>query len=959
MTEKPFDPTLARKRRAAVFGAASAVALGLALQLAGAGAAAAQDAAPLPTAADDGSGNVQGVVVTASRVQRSGFTAPTPVTTVGVEQINQRAPTTLGEVLANIPSFRPTSTPNTAGVTSLSGGQVTADLRGLGATRTLVLVDGRRHVPTNSSGTVDLRLIPTLLVQNVEVVTGGASAAWGSDAVAGVVNFILKDRIDGIQATAQYGQSKYDDNFEYKASLAGGGSAAGGKIRFVAGADYLLNLGIRSQYTRPWGRREVGVITNPNYASNGLPNIIITPNFHTANMTQGGLIVSGPLRGTAFAPGGVPYQFQFGQVFGANMIGGSREGENPLLSANLGAPMEALSSLAHVDFDVSSNLQLFAEFSAAWTKTGGNSQQPRDQGNLVIQRDNAFLPASIRAQMTSLGLNTITIGRINDDTGYTKLESQNRTYRGVVGAKGELGGGWKWDAYYQYGRNSYALRFGPNNRINRNWLLAVDAVTNPANGQVVCRSTLTNPGNGCIPINVFGNGSAQANDFAFGTSTYDLRTTQQVAALNIQGEPFHLPAGPVSLAVGAEYRSEKGEGLVDPISQEVQPNGSIGGFAFGNQLPFKGKYHVKEVYAETVVPILHDVPGSVAFDLNGAVRRTDYSISGAVTTWKVGFTYQPFEQIRFRGTLSRDIRAPNLSEFFIGGTASSFTNVFDPALNSTVQIREVGSGSLALTPEVAHTSSVGFAYEPSWLRRFSVSVDYYAIRVDDVISSLGAPQLARGCFSGVTEYCSNIVFNPNGTIAFIRSPQLNLNQLQTQGYDIEAQYTLPMSVIKDGWGGALSLRVLATYVDKLTSIEPAGAVNRVGQLSQFGRVSGVPHWTANANLGYRADRWGVNLETRYIGKGHYSNDLHEGCCMANTVNDNSVPALVYFNLGAQYRFNVLGRNLEVYGLVNNLLDRAPPRLPSGAAGGTNESSTNSAFYDVIGRMYKVGLRFQY
>jgi hypothetical protein len=168
-----------------------------------------------------------------------------------------------------------------------------------------------------------------------------------------------------------------------------------------------------------------------------------------------------------------------------------------------------------------------------------------------------------------------------------------------------------------------------------------------------------------------------------------------------------------------------------------------------------------------------------------------------------------------------------------------------------------------------------------------------------------------------------------------------------------------MSTLNSSWGGDLSLRVLATYVDKLVSVEPAGAVNRVGQLSQFRRVSGVPHWSGNANLTYRADRWQVNLEARYIGKGHYSNDLREGCCAVNTVNDNSVPAFVYFNLGAQYRFNLLGRNLELYGLVNNLFNRAPPWLPSGAAGGTNESSTNSAFYDVIGRMYKVGLRFQF
>lgn len=945
MTVKPTVPSLVRQRRVAAFGAASALALGLALQLAAAGSAQAQDAS-----ATDGE-SLQGVVVTASRVQRSGFTAPTPVTTVGVEQINQRAPTTVGEVLANIPSFRPSSTPQTSGVNSRGGGIVTADLRGLGADRTLVLVNGRRFVGSTAEGTVDLKMIPTLLVQNVEVVTGGASAAWGSDAVAGVVNFILKDRIEGVQGTVQYGQSKYDDNIEYKASLATGGAFAGDKVRFVVGLDYLNNRGIKSQYTRDWGKREVGLITNPNYATNGLPNYIIAPAFHTANMTPGGIVVSGPLRGLAFGPNGTTYPFQFGQVFGSTMLGGTQEGENPLLAANLGAPLESLNSLAHVDFEFNDKLSAFAEFSVAWSKTGGNSQQSRDAGNLVIQRDNAYLPAQVRAQMTALGLANITIGRNSDDVGYIGLETQDQHYRGVGGFKGELGGSWTWDAYYQYGRNRYALRFGPNNRNQANWRNAVDAVLAP-NGQVVCRSTLANPSNGCIPVNVFGNGSLQLNPYVFGSATFDMITEQQVAALNVQGEPLSTWGGPVSLAMGAEYRKEAVDAVSDPVSQTPQPNGSIGGWILGNQLPLKGSYNVKEVYAETVVPLASKQLGMESLDVNAAIRRTDYSIAGGVTTWKVGATAVPFETLRLRITRSRDIRAPNLSELFQAG-GSSNTQVFDRVLGQNVQVREIQQGNESLKPEKADTFTAGFVLTPSALPRFNFSIDYFNIKVKDVIGSLGAPVVVNGCNAGNTLYCQSVRFNADGTIAFVVAQSLNLNGLRTSGLDFEAAYTLP------AFGGDFSIRGLATYTDELTTIQPAGPVKREGRLSQHNRLTGVPKWRGNLDLTYRRDAWSVNLQTRYVGKGLFNPDLTEGAGAINTVNDNHVPAYVYFNLGAQYGFEVGGRKLEVYGLVNNLLDRAPPMIPSGAAGGSNESSTNAALYDVIGRVYKVGLRFQY
>lgn len=894
----------------------------------------------------------EAIVVTGSRLA-TGFAAPTPVTAVTAEEIQTGAPSNLGEVLAEIPSFRPTSSPSTAGVTSRGGGQITPDLRGLGDTRTLVLVDGRRHVPTTADGNVDIKVIPTLLVNQIEVVTGGASAAYGSDAVAGVVNFILKDRIEGIQGTAQTGISERGDGGEKRLSLATG-TNIGGRGSFIIGVDYTKIDEIGTQLTRDFGRKEVGLITNPNFATNGLPNFIIAEQVRSANTTPGGLIVSGPLRGIAFGPNGTTFRYNFGQVFGSAMIGGDGRFQNENLLSNLGVPIESINALAHADLQLSDDVEAFVELSGGYSKVGGASQENRDRGNLVIRRDNAFLPESVRAEMVRLGLQTITIGRVSNDIGKIKLDRRNELIRGVAGLKGKFGGSWTWDTYYQYGRNDYSLDFGPNNRKQDEFRLAVDAVRSPS-GAIVCRSTLTNPNNGCIPLNVFGPGSLQLNDFAFGTAQFDLLTQQHVAAANVQGEPFSTWAGPVSFGVGAEYRRDTAEGTSDPISQRVNANGSIGGFILGNQLPISGTVKVWELYAETLVPLAADVPLARELNLSAAGRRTHYSTSGTVYTWKLGLSYKPFDDLRFRATRSRDIRAPNISELFENG-GSSNTNVFDPALGQAVQVREINQGNPNLDPEKADTFTAGVVFQPSFIPSFAISVDYYDIQIEDVIATLGAPTLAQGCFAGNQLFCESITFNPNGSIAFITNTRLNLASFTTSGIDVEMRYRFAPAWIP----GAFRLRGLLTYVDDLTVTNPSGPQRRVGQVSEFNRVPGVPRLQGNAEIAFDShDNWKLALQARYVGKGRYSNILTEGAGAPNTINDNSVSARVYLSLSTSYGFELPnGRSVELFGVVNNLLDQDPPLIPSGAAGGTRESSTSAIFYDVIGRYYRVGVRFK-
>jgi outer membrane receptor protein involved in Fe transport len=795
-------------------------------------------------------------------------------------------------------------------------------------------------VATATTGSVDLKVVPTLLVDRVEVVTGGASAAYGSDAVSGVVNIVLKEDLQGIRGTVSGGVSEHGDGTERRLSLAAGTSFAGGRGHIMAGFDYVKIGDIGTQLTRDWGRRDVGVITNPSFAANGLPNFIIGPNVHSAITTPGGLIVSGPLKGLAFGPGGTTFNYIFGQVFGSTMIGGDGANQNENLLALLGTPTESFNGLASVKYDVTDQVQLFAEFSGGSSDTGGASQESRDRGNLVIHRDNAFLPASVRNLMIADNLQTITIGRVSNDTGKIKLDRDDGTYEAVAGVTGHFGP-WTADASVQYGKNIYDLVFGPNNRKQLEYLNAVDAVVDPATGNIVCRSRAP----GCIPVNVFGDGSLTLNPYVNGSATFHLVTIQAVGAANLRGTPFSTWAGPVALAVGVERRRDHAVGSSDPISQRVNGNGSVGGWILGNQLPENGTIKVFETYAEAQAPIAKNL------SINGAVRRTHYSLSGTAYTWKAGATYVPFDGLRLRATRSRDIRAPNISELFENG-GSSNTNVFDPVLGRSVQIREIEAANPNLKPEKADTLTAGAVLSPSFAKRLTASVDFYDIKIKDAIATLGAPTLAQGCFAGNQLFCQSITFNPDGSIAFITNTRLNLAQAATRGIDFELNYSRPKT-----FGGNLTAKLLATRVLRLTNTTPIGVQDRLGQVSNFNRTAGVPKWVGDAFLDYDRGPLHLGLQARFVGPGVFSTVLHEGTG-PNSINRNSVPAFLYLNSSASYRLRLRGnRSIELFTAINNLLDKDPPMIPSGAAGGINESSTNGQFYDVVGRFFRFGARF--
>lgn len=945
-----------------------ATVLGVGLALGCAFPAIAQDAGE---PAEDAAADSQPIIVTGSRIARSGFDSPTPLTTIGSEQIGRQGASNVADVLNEIPAFRPQSTPSTTAIFVNNIGASTADLRGLGANRTLVLIDGRRVVPATvaggsfaPAGTVDLNMVPTSLIERAEVVTGGASAAYGSDAVAGVVNLILDTDLEGIRASAQWGKADAGDDEEWVVSLAGGTSFADGAGRFVAGVEYVDDQGTGDCYSRDWCSLSYNTVSNPfidpanpqlGRVSPGDPATLILPNTRVATATFNGQIIAGPLRGTEFNPDGTTFQHDYGTFFGAGIF--QSGGGDPQLAFYqnfpISSPSERINSFAHAEYDISDSVNLFVEGSYGRVEGSTIGAQRRDLGPRAITRDNAFLPDSVAAQMDAFSLPTILVSRIWNDIGPQLGSVKRETYRGVGGINAELGGGWSLDAYYQYGRTDYA-QTGRNTTINSRMVYALDAVIDPDTDAPVCRAVLEGDAAaaGCEPLNIFGAGSpsAAAIGYVTGTATQTTRMTQHVASLAVQGDLVDLWAGPLSVASGVEFRKDSASGTADPISQALDFYTSPGS-------PIDGELEVWEGFVEAVLPL------SSTAEINGAVRLTDYSTSGTVTTWKIGADWEPFDWLRLRATRSRDIRAPNVFELF-GTPQSSFQSILDPQTGAQVLSSVLLGGNTALRPETADTWTAGIVLQPYIdTGSLRVSVDYYDIELDGAVSTLGAQVIVDRCDAGAADLCEFVTRDNDGTITRVRNFNLNLNTLITRGWDIEASYSLPLSTFSNGMDGDVSLRILSTVVDDLITVDSSGtSIDRAGMNgSPVSQPSGMPRYIINSYLTYSTDPFSAQLQLRHISGGRYNTSLvgpDEAAydpALPNSINDNRIGAWTYVNFNASYALWRDGdRKAELFGVIHNLFDKDPPVDAPSSFG-----PTNNVLYDVVGRSYKVGVRVRY
>jgi outer membrane receptor protein involved in Fe transport len=962
------------------------------LALTGVPAHAQAPAGEKPAAEEQAEPGVNDIVVTASRIQRSGFTAPTPTTIIGAAAIENRGATNLGTVLNETPQFKATVNPATTAPRAIFPGSYYADLRGLGVSRTLVLVNRNRFVPQITTGlanyAVDMNQVPTLLLDRVEIVTGGASAQWGSDAVAGVVNLILKRNYEGLEATAQYGQAEVGDYKEYRAGLLYG-AKLGDRTHIEVAGDYVRNKGVRDVYTRDWGRRAFGLVTNPcrvatppataNCAAgdSALAANLILPDARYSTSTNGGLIynttgAASQLRGIFINPDGSIGRFQYGSYVGTQFMqgGGSNAGLNFNTGVDVIPPMERVLGYGRITHELDDDFEIYAEASYASSIGHNQTLPPRNDASagspIVINvAQNPFIPTALRTEINRL--NALPANAANQITSFNLGENivglgnqystvKNITYRGVAGFSGKLGT-WKIEGALTYGKNRY-LQAVDNDRIISRFNFAVDAIIDPSTSQAACRalvvgSTTYNPtaAAGCVPINLFGGSqiSAAAKNYVTGTLTSSTIYEQTAANLSLSGDAFSLWAGPVSVAVGLEYRNEKQVTVVDPIAE-------VAGYESTNARSLRGSFNAKEIFGEVAVPLAKDWIFARSLEVTGAVRFTDYSTSGSVTTWKVGGTWVPIPGLLVRGAHSRDIRAPNLFELYTAPISTTLNRVFNASVlggpTGSVATENLSGGNSGLAPEKSKTTTIGFSYSPPFVPGLQFSVDHYDITVSGAIAAPDVNLIINYC-TGTTPttaeqqafYCSLISRQPAGSPSFYRVVNnfQNINATQRMGWDFEASYRLQLSRISASAAGALTLRFSGNYIQHYRdNLNASGFVERSGEISG----AGTPKWLTNSSITYDNKLWTLGLQMRTVGKGKYSNTFVEGV----NINDNTIEGRTYFNLSASVRPL---KGLEIFGVINNLTDLDPVLAPQSFG-----FPFVPAWHDPIGRAFRIGVRYK-
>lgn len=924
------------------------------------------------------------IVVTGSRTAAAGFNAPSAVSVVGSEDIRRQAPTTIAEVLAQEPSFKASRSAGGNGNNFSSPGQATADLRGLGGQRTLVLIDGSRIVPqapavnTGVPVTTDLNVIPTNMIERVEVVTGGASAQYGSDAVAGVVNLILRKKFEGLELNAQSGISQEGDNFRYKIGAVGGVSFADGRGNLVVSGEMTQSSEINDVYSRKWGARAGMAIsnpnlntTNPNLPGFGLPALIASDNVFNSN-SIGGQITTTGFRYTnyTFEDNGTIRPLNVGAFQnGGFQLGG--EGFSRTKGSSLTPGVKRYVAYARFSYEFSPALTLIAEGGYSKTDAFFSGGAPNTTGNgFTIQRDNAYLPQVVRDAMfadTSVlgGRTSITVARtFTEDLGNINFNVTNKTPHGTIGVEGDLGGSWHYDAHYSYGQNEFRSDF-TNNFTSLSganpYSFAVDAVFNGA-GQIVCRATRdgsTNPlAAGCVPLNIFGptaglRSQPGAIDYVNRSGFNAVMYKQHSAAFNLRGNLFSTWAGPIAVAAGGEYRKESQDLTADALATASR-------FVIGNAAPFSGKFDVKEGYFEALVPLARDVPFLKSLDVNGAIRYADYSTAGGQTTWKVGGVWEPVDGLRFRVTRSRDIRAPALYELFSKGsqTLTSLTVDMDgpgplPLFSGLIpQNRTIGNP--ALRPEKANTLTLGVVAQPRGIPGLRASVDYYNIDLRDAIDSLSAATIGSLCTGGDQTFCNIITTNSVGVPISLSTGFRNLGSFKSSGIDMAVSYRMGLgseTSLTTRFSGTYALHV---YVNPGTP--GAASVDRSGENGQA-NLGAIPRFRGNVTETLESGPFSLSAQLLFISAGTNDNLYttergSNGLWGPLSINDNSVPAFAYINLFSSFKVN----DQFEFGInIDNLLNKDPAFVPYQTQG----QATSGAYYDKIGRTFEVTARVKF
>jgi outer membrane receptor protein involved in Fe transport len=909
----------------------------------------------------------------------------------------QDAAANIADTLNELPQVGIGTTRTTTNFLTSGTGVSTINLRTLGVNRTLTLVNGRRFI-AGFAGTsaVDVNNIPTDFIDRVEVVTGGSSAVYGSDAIAGVVNFILKDRFDGVQLRMQGGQTFRGDDPTYFASLTAGQSLFNDRLHLLGNLSWDKDEGLRSR-DRSVSNQDCGTSFVPSPTTGEVG--ICGPQAYSSFASQGRFNLTGahPNVLTSDFSGAGTNLFTFDQSNA--LVNGFRAdfGFNRNAERLISVPLHRLLATGVANFDITPDIRFFTELTYSHVQ-GDASIEPLAIGSATsgsptagiadIALDNPFIPTSVlnainAANATTPGsITSIGFRRRSNDIFDRSNHADRHTFRLATGFKGNILGKYNWEVSYVYGRMH---DFNQSEDINvQNYANAIDAIrVGPGNVlgvDIVCRDPAARAA-GCIPLDIFGHNTVDPAAAAYVAAnperSEDILNHQHVATASISGPIADLwGAGDINIALGAEYRKEDTHDIPDILTQQ--------GLNSGNLLtPLHGQFHVWEAFGELNVPLIRDLSFTKYLGVTGAARYSKYSTVGGVWTYNIGAEWQPIKDLRFRGMYAKAVRAPNISELFsqpsqtfaavndpcdkvtatsggqfaaacraIPGVAAQIAanGIFQYTLADLQRIDGLIGGNQNLDPETAKTKTLGAVFTPSFVPGLGITVDYYDIKVDDAIATLGRNFTIQQCLlQGTPVFCNNVFRDPNtGFLTRVNAQLINVASLANKGIDFGVTYGRALHLLNDdrfnlslNWTHLIDNKQQASPSDK--PVDFAGT---------FGR--GFSRDSAFLRTSYKFGIVTLGWQTNYLSGGPFTRGFGAGgdprVNALNAVKD-------YWLHDAQLRFDP-HKNITVYFNVDNVFDKKPQLLP-GALFGTPTGLETAPDMDVFGRRFLAGVRVKF
>ncbi len=961
-------------------------------------------AAPAFAADQPASTTVGEVVVTGSRIPHPNLTSVSPLTTVGSQDIKLQGVQNVEDLINSLPqAFADFGAMQSNGAT----GTATVNLRNLGNKRTLVLIDGKRLQPGDPNLPVaDLNFIPSALVDRVDIVTGGASAVYGSDAIAGVVNFVMKKDFEGLRIDVQYGFDQHNQhNQQIKNDVANSAALVGNHIALPTGS------------VTDGGRTSVSIVGGAN-STDGAGNVTFYFNYqHSDAVLEGSrdftACSTATNTGTVFQYCGgsstsFPGRFTINNAANPNhghsfTIDGSGN-VVPFTNANLynfaplnylQRPDERYTAGEFSHYQLNPHLDVYSSFmfmhDASFAQIAGSGAFFGDPYSINCGTGvggNPLLTASEQAKfcagVANGAITNLEIGR-RDVEGVGRVSKlEHFDYRFVIGARGEIADGWNYDVYAQYGHSdlqSEDLGFFSIAKTNN----ALDVISDGAGG-VECASAAARA-QGCVPWNIWNNpahpGGVTAAQLAYleTTAAADGQTSEQIVSANLTGDlgkyGFKSPWAKdgVGVSLGAEYRRES----LDTSFDGAFTSGDLAGLG-GAPQPVTGAFDVKELFGEVRVPLVQDVQFAKEITFEGGYRYANYSSAGAVDAEKLALDWQINPDIRLRGSFQRAVRAPNVNELFTpqtpglvpgtdpcAGSSPTFTAAQCAATGVLAgqygniiqcvssQCAALAGGNPALKPEDSNTKSFGAVFTPTFLPGFNLSVDWFDINVKNVITTPTLTNVFANCAAGQANFCALIHRQPGsgqvfGSGGFVSLPLFNAGTLHTRGVDMEANYHVALSDWGMGDHGSLNLNVVGTATSLLN-----GGTNSLNCAGLFGTTCGTPtpKWRHKARLTW-VTPWNVSLsgQWRYIsGSALDFTEDHGGIAT-----DRHIPAYNYFDLSGEWRIR---DRMTLHAGVNNVFDKDPPILDSNSYGIASppfgNGNTYPQVYDALGRTIFIGI----